>query len=59
MFNNLFQAMRSSQMRFSAGDKLDDGERVWRFRKPRASEGFLHSSRMLVMEPETPTGRLT
>ncbi|HYH97320.1 hypothetical protein [Hyalangium sp.] len=59
LFNNLFQAMRSSQVRFSAGDKLDDGERLWRFRKPRASEGFLHSSRMIVMEPEPSAGRLT
>jgi hypothetical protein len=59
LFNNLFQAMRSSQVRFSAGDSLDTGEMHWRFRKPRANEGFLHSSRMLVLEPETPSGRLT
>jgi hypothetical protein len=59
MFNNLFQAMRSSQVRFSAGDTLDDGESLWRFRKPRANEEFLHSSRMLVMEPEPSSGRLT
>jgi hypothetical protein len=50
IFKNIFAAMRDSGVRFSPGDMVDDGEVQWKFRKPRGKEGFLHSSRMLVLE---------
>jgi hypothetical protein len=58
MFKDIFAAMRSTQVRFSAGDRVEDNGMHWKFRKPRASEGFLHSSRMIVLEPEPPSGLL-
>jgi hypothetical protein len=52
IFKNIFAAMRESGVRFSPGDMVDDGELQWKFRKPRGKERFLHSSRMLVLEPD-------
>ncbi|MBN1206944.1 MAG: hypothetical protein JXB05_18820 [Myxococcaceae bacterium] len=51
IFKNIFAAMRSSGVRFSAGDMVEDEETHWKFRKPRANEGVLHSERMIVLEP--------
>jgi hypothetical protein len=59
IFKDLFAAMRSTKVRFSAGDMVEDNGMHWKFRKPRANEGFLHSSRMIVLEPEPPSGRLS
>jgi hypothetical protein len=50
MFKNIFAAMRDSGVRFKEGDMVDDGELQWKFRKPRAKERFLYSSRMIVLE---------
>jgi len=52
MFKNIFAAMRDSGVRFKEGDKVDDGEVQWKFRKPRAKERFLSSPRMIVLEPD-------
>jgi hypothetical protein len=52
MFKNIFAAMRDSGVRFKKGDMVDDGERQWKFREPRKKEGFLYSSRMIVLEPD-------
>jgi hypothetical protein len=50
MFKNIFAAMRDSGVKFKEGDMVDDGERQWKFRKPRSKEQFLYSSRMIVLE---------
>lgn len=52
MFKNIFAAMRDSGVRFKVGDMVDDGERQWKFRKPRTKERFLSSPRMIVLEPD-------
>lgn len=52
IFKNIFAAMRDSGVRFSPGDMVDDGEVQWKFRKPHRKERFLHSARMLVLEPD-------
>jgi hypothetical protein len=59
MFNDIFAAMRSAKIRFSAGDMVEGDGQYWKFRKPRASEGFLDSPRMIVLEPDSSTKRLT
>jgi hypothetical protein len=59
LFNGLFRAMRSSQVRFHDGDTLENGDMLLRLRKPHKREGFLNSSWMIVLEPEGPAGRLT
>ena len=59
IFQNIFDAMRDSGVRFGPGDRVDDGERHWRFRKPRADEPFLDSPWMIVLEPAPPAGPLS
>lgn len=52
IFKSIFAAMRDSGVRFGPGDMVDGGEVQWKFRKPRAKEGFLDSPRMIVLEPD-------
>jgi hypothetical protein len=53
MFKHIFNAMLDAKIRFSAGDTVEDETLLWRFRAPRANEGFLSSPRMLVLEPQS------
>ncbi len=52
IFKDIFAAMRDTGIKFKPGDMVDGGEVQWKFRKPRRREGFLHSERMIVLEPD-------
>ena len=52
IFKSIFAAMQDSGVKFKEGDMVDDGERQWKFRKPRSKERFLDSARMIVLEPD-------
>jgi hypothetical protein len=58
IFKNIFEAMRSTGVRFGVGDLVQDEETHWKFRAPHRNEGFLDSPRMIVLEPTEPTVRL-
>jgi hypothetical protein len=56
VFNDIFLAMRSAGVRFSEGDKVEEGELHWKFRRPHANEGVLDSPRMIVLERDPHSG---
>ncbi|WP_157232232.1 hypothetical protein [Hyalangium minutum] len=56
LFRSTFDTMHSTGVRFKAGDMLVDEELQWKFRQPRADEGFLYSPQLIVFEPMPPTG---